>query len=118
MRKLEFLAADALRQGANTLLTASAIQLNHARQTAARLGLNCVVLLEKPTDTPAGNYLTNGNRLLLDVFQCEIIAGEALIQSSQQLADAAQGLRPYVILVGGSNAFGALGYVARISSGL
>lgn len=35
LRKLEFLAADALRQGADTLVTAGAIQSNHVRQTAA-----------------------------------------------------------------------------------
>jgi D-cysteine desulfhydrase (EC 4.4.1.15) len=49
LRKLEFLAADALREGADVLLTAGAIQSNHVRQTAAvaaRLGLKCVALLE------------------------------------------------------------------------
>ncbi len=51
LRKLEFLAADALRQGADTLVTAGAIQSNHVRQTAAvaaKLGLHCVALLETP----------------------------------------------------------------------
>ena len=45
LRKLEFLAADALREGADTLITAGAIQSNHVRQTAAvaaKLGLHCV----------------------------------------------------------------------------
>lgn len=49
LRKLEFLAADALREGADTLITAGAIQSNHVRQTAAvaaKLGLHCVALLE------------------------------------------------------------------------
>ncbi|EGE0300867.1 pyridoxal-phosphate dependent enzyme [Escherichia albertii] len=49
LRKLEFLAADALREGADTLLTAGAIQSNHVRQTAAvaaKLGLHCVARLE------------------------------------------------------------------------
>lgn len=72
LRKLEFLAADALRH-ADTLLTAGAIQSNHVRQTAAKLGLHCVALLENPTGTDDGNYLTNGNRLLLDLFQCDVI---------------------------------------------
>ena len=47
LRKLEFLAADALREGADTLITAGAIQSNHVRQTAAvaaKLGLNCVAI--------------------------------------------------------------------------
>lgn len=71
LRKLEFLAADALREGADTLITAGAIQSNHVRQTAAvaaKLGLHCVALLENPIGTRAENYLSNGNRLLLDLF--------------------------------------------------
>ncbi len=47
LRKLEYLAADALATGADTLVTAGAIQSNHVRQTAAlaaRLGLGCVAL--------------------------------------------------------------------------
>jgi D-cysteine desulfhydrase len=54
LRKLEFLAADALREGADTLITAGAIQSNHVRQTAAvaaKLGLHCVALLENPIGT-------------------------------------------------------------------
>lgn len=50
LRKLEFLAADALREGADTLITARAIQSNHVRQTAAvaaKLGLHCVALAGK-----------------------------------------------------------------------
>jgi len=119
LRKLEFLVAEALSQGADTLVTAGAIQSNHVRQTAAvaaKLGLNCVALLENPTGTQAANYLTNGNRLLLDLFNAEIEMCPALNQPDQQLAEVAtrleaQGFRPYVIPVGGSSALGALGYV-------
>ncbi|MGK9175467.1 D-cysteine desulfhydrase [Yokenella regensburgei] len=119
LRKLEFLAADALREGADTLITAGAIQSNHVRQTAAvaaKLGLNCVALLENPLGTRAENYLTNGNRLLLDLFNTQIEMCEALTDPVRQLEDLAtrieaQGYRPYVIPVGGSNALGALGYV-------
>lgn len=119
LRKLEFLVAEALSQGADTLVTAGAIQSNHVRQTAAvaaKLGLNCVALLENPTGTQAENYLTNGNRLLLDLFNAEIEMCPALNQPDQQLAELAtrlevQGFRPFVIPVGGSSALGALGYV-------
>ena len=48
VRKLEYLVAEALKQGADTLVTMGAIQSNHARQTAAaaaRNGLACVLLL-------------------------------------------------------------------------
>lgn len=119
LRKLEFLAADAVRQGADTLVTAGAIQSNHVRQTAAvaaKLGLQCVALLENPIDTKAENYLTNGNRLLLDLFNVEVVMCDALHDPQVQLADLAtrleaQGFRPYVIPIGGSNALGSLGYV-------
>jgi D-cysteine desulfhydrase len=119
LRKLEFLAADALREGADTLVTAGAIQSNHVRQTAAvaaKLGLKCVALLENPIATRAENYLSNGNRLLLDLFDAEIEMCDALNEPDKQLENIAtrleaQGFRPYVIPVGGSNALGALGYV-------
>ncbi|WP_034949390.1 D-cysteine desulfhydrase [Erwinia oleae] len=119
LRKLEFLAADALRQGADVLLTAGAIQSNHVRQTAAvaaKLGLKCVALLENPLATAADNYLTNGNRLLLDLLDAEVIMVDALHAPDAQLEEQAsrleaQGFRPYIVPVGGSNALGALGYV-------
>jgi len=119
LRKLEFLAADALREGADVLLTAGAIQSNHVRQTAAvaaRLGLKCVALLENPIGTQAENYLSNGNRLLLDLMDAEVIMVDALHNPTEQLAEEAtrleaQGFRPYIVPVGGSNALGALGYV-------
>ncbi|HDT0533404.1 D-cysteine desulfhydrase [Klebsiella quasipneumoniae] len=119
LRKLEFLAADALREGADTLITAGAIQSNHVRQTAAvaaKLGLHCVALLENPIGTRAENYLSNGNRLLLDLFNTQAEMCDALTDPAAQLDELAtrieaQGYRPYVIPVGGSNALGALGYV-------
>ncbi|HCI6203451.1 TPA: D-cysteine desulfhydrase [Klebsiella quasipneumoniae subsp. quasipneumoniae] len=119
LRKLEFLAADALREGADTLITAGAIQSNHVRQTAAvaaKLGLHCVALLENPIGTRAENYLSNGNRLLLDLFNTQIEMCDVLTDPAAQLDELAtrieaQGYRPYVIPVGGSNALGALGYV-------
>ncbi|OVZ73952.1 D-cysteine desulfhydrase [Yersinia intermedia] len=119
LRKLEFLAADALSQGADTLVTAGAIQSNHVRQTAAvaaKLGLRCVALLENPIGTTQENYLTNGNRLLLDLFNVDVVMCDELHDPNQQLAELAtrleaQGFRPYVVPVGGSNALGALGYV-------
>lgn len=119
LRKLEFLAADALREGADTLVTAGAIQSNHVRQTAAvaaKLGLHCVALLENPIGTTAENYLTNGNRLLLDLFNAQVEMCDALTDPQAQLGELAtrleaQGFRPYTIPVGGSNALGALGYV-------
>src|SRR5512136_1660084 len=61
-RKLEFLLADALARGADTLITPGAAQSNHARQTAAaaaRAGLHCILVLRQPItgDAPQGNWL-------------------------------------------------------------
>lgn len=118
-RKLEYLGAEALAEGADVLVTAGAIQSNHVRQTAAlaaRLGLGCLALLENPLGTDEANYLGNGNRLLLDLFGCEIEAVANLDNADELLQAAAERLRcagrkPYVVPIGGSNALGALGYV-------
>lgn len=119
VRKLEFLAADALKAGADTLVTAGAIQSNHVRQTAAvaaKLGLRCLALLENPIGTDDSNYLSNGNRLLLDLFGAEVelvpnldTADELLAQAGERLRR--EGRKPYIVPIGGSNALGALGYV-------
>ncbi|NUT74996.1 D-cysteine desulfhydrase [Pseudomonas sp. C1C7] len=119
LRKLEYLCADALAQGADTLITAGALQSNHVRQTAAiaaKLGLGCVALLENPLSTEDPNYVGNGNRLLLDLFDAKVELVENLDNADEQLHALAARLRsngkkPYLVPIGGSNALGALGYV-------
>ncbi|MGY4491334.1 D-cysteine desulfhydrase [Pseudomonas sp. TE3610] len=119
LRKLEYLAADALAQGCDTLVTAGAIQSNHVRQTAAiaaKLGLGCVALLENPIGTDDSSYLGNGNRLLLDLFDAKVELVENLDNADEQLQALARrladsGRKPYLVPIGGSNALGALGYV-------
>ncbi|MGY2260195.1 D-cysteine desulfhydrase [Pseudomonas sp. SDO55104_S430] len=119
LRKLEYLCADALEQGADTLITAGALQSNHVRQTAAiaaKLGLGCVALLENPLNTEDPNYVGNGNRLLLDLFDAKVELVENLDNADEQLHALAARLRsngkkPYLVPIGGSNALGALGYV-------
>ena len=66
-RKLEFLIADALEKGADTVITQGATQSNHARQTAAaaaRMGMRCVLLLEDRTGSRDPSYLHSGNVFL------------------------------------------------------
>jgi len=66
-RKLEFLIADALQNQADTIITQGATQSNHARQTtaiAAKMGLECHVLLESRTDNEDEAYAYGGNVLL------------------------------------------------------
>lgn len=118
-RKLEFLVADALNKGADTLITTGGIQSNHARQTAAaaaKFGLSCELLLEDVGGTPKTHYYDNGNILLNKLLGATIHHlndGEpfprALARLNKSLA--AQNKRPYFIPMGGSNAVGSLGYV-------
>ena len=67
VRKLEFVLADAVAKGADTVVTAGARQSNHSRQTAAaaaRLGLKCHLVLWNMTGFGELQYLQNGNVLL------------------------------------------------------
>ncbi len=119
-RKLEFLVADALAQGADTLVTTGAPQSNHCRLTAAaavREGLKCRLLIEERT---AGSYDPDGtgNHFLFDLLGVESIevvpAGTDLAAGMARIAETlkAEGRTPYVIPGGGSNPLGALGYVS------
>ncbi|MGM0561252.1 MAG: D-cysteine desulfhydrase [Pseudomonadota bacterium] len=118
-RKLEFLMADALEQGADTVITQGATQSNHARQTAAaaaKLGLACHILLENRTGSDDPSYVHNGNVLLDQLHGASIAkrpAGADMQAEMEKLAEAlrGQGRKPYVIPGGGSNPVGALGYV-------
>ena len=115
-RKLECLVADALAQGADTLITGGAAQSNHARQTAAaaaKFGLGCTLALrgKKPAQT-------QGNLLLSRLLGAEVVwAGkQPLAEAMACVADELQaaGSRPYVVPYGGSNSIGASGYVAAM----
>ena len=60
-RKLEFLMAAAVAEGADTIITQGATQSNHARQTAAaaaKLGIDCHILLEDRTGSNDPNSTT------------------------------------------------------------
>lgn len=117
-RKLEYLVADALKHGADTLVTLGAIQSNHARQTAAaaaRHGLGCVLLLTDSVANRSEAYRTNGNWLLDRIFGAQVrllAAGEdsSAVTAETLTALSAQGRTPYLIPVGGSNALGSLAY--------
>ena len=118
VRKLEFLAGDALAQGADHLVTQGAVQSNHVRQTAAvaaKLGLGCTAVLEHRIETNSHDYLASGNVLLdhLMGISLEYRPGGTDMQAAIEEVGArlrAEGARPYLIPGGGSNAVGALGY--------
>jgi L-cysteate sulfo-lyase len=112
VRKLEFLVADAVASGADTLITVGAVQSNHCRQTAAAAavtGLRCVLVLRgHPPAEVTGNVLLDhvfgarirwsGDRNREEVMQ-EVV--------SEEWADEG---RPYPIPLGGSTPLGALGF--------
>jgi D-cysteine desulfhydrase len=119
-RKLEFLVADALAQGADTLITVGAPQSNHCRLTlaaAAKEGLACRLIIEERV---AGTFSTEalGNNLLFDLMGAANIRvvplGSDLAAEMDKDAAAvrAAGGKPYTIVGGGSNPLGALGYAA------
>ena len=118
-RKLEFLMADAQSKGADTIITQGATQSNHARQTtaaAAKLGMECHILLEDRTVTNDNNYILNGNVLLDRLHGASVSkrsGGTDMNLEMQDFADALieKGKKPYIIPGGGSNPIGALGYV-------
>lgn len=118
-RKLEFLMADALQQGADTIITQGATQSNHARQTAAfcaKLGLSCHILLEDRTGYEDPDYTLNGNVLLDRIHGATVSrrpGGANMQLEMEAFAEVLQqkGKKTYVIPGGGSNTTGALGYV-------
>ncbi len=118
-RKLEFLMAEAVQQGADLVMTQGATQSNHARQTAAfaaRLGMDCHILLEDRTGSNDPNYNGNGNVFLdhLHGATTEKRPGGVDMQAEMDAVAErfrAEGRRVYVIPGGGSNPTGALGYV-------
>ena len=118
-RKLEFLCADAIAQGADILITQGATQSNHARQTAAaaaKLGLACHILLEDRTGYTDPAYANSGNVLMDRLHGASVSRrpGGADMQAEMEAVAEemrAAGRKPYVIPGGGSNPIGALGYV-------
>jgi L-cysteate sulfo-lyase len=114
-RKLEFLIADALSRGADCVITAGGPQSNHCRQTAAAAaiaGLACHLVLGGEPQPPLGN-------LLLDELLGATIHWTPKPRRTARIAELAdelraQGRRPYPIPIGGSNALGALGYIAAM----
>jgi len=113
-RKLEYILADALAQGCDTIVTAGAIQSNHCRQTAAaaaKLGLDCHLVLGGRE--PA---CVTGNLLLDKVFGSHIHwcgenrKGEDIPRIVGHLQS--QGKKPYVVPYGGSNELGAYAFLA------
>ena len=119
-RKLEFVVADALAKGADTLITCGAVQSNHCRLTlaaAVKEGLKCRLVLEERV-AGSDNPRASGNNLLYHLMGVEAITvvpgGSDMMAEMNSVADEVAGLgrKAYVIPGGASNEIGALGYVA------
>ncbi len=119
-RKLEFLVADALKQGADTLITCGGVQSNHCRLTlaaAVKEGLQCRLVLSE-IDPGSYNPEAGGNVLLYHLLGVEKIKtvpwGTDMMGELQSAADEAiaDGRKPYIIPMGGSDPVGVLGYIA------
>ncbi len=119
-RKLEFLTADALTQGADTLITCGAVQSNHCRLTlaaAVKEGMNCRLVLQERVP---GSYKidASGNNLLfhlLGVEEVTVIANDtdrtAVMEAVAEKVKSL-GRKAYIIPAGGSTPLGAMGYAA------
>jgi 1-aminocyclopropane-1-carboxylate deaminase/D-cysteine desulfhydrase-like pyridoxal-dependent ACC family enzyme len=118
IRKLRIVAAQALREGADTLITCGGVQSNHARATAAfaaRLGLKSVLVVSGPRPaTPTGNALLD---VLLGAELHYVPSREARDPAMQEIAAklAREGRRPFIIPLGASTPHGAAAYALAVA---
>ena len=112
-RKLEYLAAEALATGCDTLVSIGGVQSNHTRQVAAvaaHLGLKCVLVQEHWVDWEETNYEKTGNILLSRIMGAEVRLDPAGFDIGfrksweDAIADViARGGKPYPIPAGASD---------------
>lgn len=118
VRKLDWLAADAVAKGADVLVTTGGAQSNHARAAAVvarRLGMEPCLLLRGPQ--PAD---LDGNLLLDRLLGATVRFYDAGIGRAERdgllegwvEALRASGRRPYLIPEGGSNGLGVRAFQA------
>jgi len=122
LRKLEYIVPDVIASGADTLVSIGGVQSNHTRMvaaTAAKLGLDCVVVQEKWVPHHDAVYDRVGNILMTRLMGAEsrLVDDGFDIGIRQSWEDAiasveARGGKPYAIPAGASvHKYGALGYV-------
>jgi 1-aminocyclopropane-1-carboxylate deaminase/D-cysteine desulfhydrase-like pyridoxal-dependent ACC family enzyme len=117
VRKMEMVAAEALQQRADTLITCGGVQSNHARvtaATAAKLGMKSILVAN---GRPPGR--ATGNALLDRLLGAEIRYVPERADRAPAMDAAAEevrlfGRRPYVIPIGASTPLGAAGFVQAV----
>ena len=112
-RKLEYLAADAINQGCDTLVSIGGVQSNHTRQVAAvaaKLGLRAVLVQEHWVDWDEVNYEKTGNILLSRILGADVRLDPAgfdigFRKSWEEAIESveARGGKPYAIPAGASD---------------
>ena len=120
VRKLELVAAAAVSEGADTLITCGGLQSNHARVTAivaATLGLRCIVVANVPGGQRPDRLTANA--LLTGLAGAEVRYVPSRGDRDPAMAAAADevsrvGGRPFVIPVGASTPLGAAAFVSAV----
>jgi D-cysteine desulfhydrase family pyridoxal phosphate-dependent enzyme len=117
VRKLQFVAAEAVSRGADTLVTVGGIQSNHARASAAvaaRLGLRCLIIANgaKPVRATANALLDE--LLGADVEYIPSRAEREAASTAAMERLEREGRRPYWVPLGASTPLGAMGFVQAI----
>jgi D-cysteine desulfhydrase family pyridoxal phosphate-dependent enzyme len=118
VRKLALVAARAVGDGADTLITAGGVQSNHARATAAaaaKLGLRAVLVANGKAPEPL-----TANALLDHLLGAEVVYVPSREDRSPMMSQVAErlrheGRRPYTIPIGASTPLGALGFVLAVA---
>ena len=122
-RKLEYLVADAIAKGCDTLVSIGGVQSNHTRQVAAcaaRAGLKCVLIQESWVEWPDSVYDKVGNILIsrlagADVRLVKAGFGIGFKESWEQALREVEesGGKPYAIPAGASDhPLGGLGFAS------
>ncbi|MFI1206878.1 pyridoxal-phosphate dependent enzyme [Streptomyces sp. NPDC020802] len=116
IRKLEWTLAQALADGADTLVTTGAPQSNHARLTAAaaaRLGLRAVLVFPGERGAARSGNLALDALLGAEIVFSGVTGQQALADAASQACDRlrSEGARPALIPFGCSSALAARGYV-------
>jgi 1-aminocyclopropane-1-carboxylate deaminase/D-cysteine desulfhydrase-like pyridoxal-dependent ACC family enzyme len=117
VRKLQIVAAQALAEGADTLITTGGVQSNHARATAAvaaRFGLGCVLVANgAPQTNPTANALLDR---LLGAEIRYVASRDARAPAMERTATElrARGKRPFIIPLGASTPHGAAAYARAV----
>lgn len=118
VRKLAFVAAQARRDGADTLITAGGVQSNHARATAAaaaKLGMRAILVASGDRPEPL-----TANALLDRLLGAEVVYVPTRAERMPAVLDLVdrerlQGRAPFAIPIGASTPLGALAYVLALA---